>query len=155
MTTPDFNRIITLFLLIASLTAGSLALPAAAAAAPKLPDAPSGSFEVPAGEYCEFAVRISYRDGQRVHENPGAIVLTGPFVTTVTNLASGEDITLNAPGPLLDGPVSAGPWLIGQPASRGVGEPFLIYHRGRVTFNDDNTVASIHGRTIDLCAVLS
>jgi Polysaccharide deacetylase len=38
--------------------------------------------------------------------------------------------------------VLVGPAIIGQPASRGVGNPFLIYHRGRAVFTQNNTIAS-------------
>jgi hypothetical protein len=139
------------------LLGGFLAIPASATAAPKLPDVEPQSLVFPAGEYCDFAIQYTYWDAQKLHDNAGAIVFTGPFVVTLENLDSddAEVVTLNAPGPLLRDGTEVGPWVIGQPASLGVGDPFLIYHRGRVTFNANNTIASIHGKTVDLCAVLS
>jgi hypothetical protein len=89
----------------------------------------------------------------------GTVVLTGPFVVTVTNLVSGASQTFNASGPTMVEPrsgavVLVGPAIIAQPASRGVGDPFLIYHRGRAVFTQNDTLASITGKTVDICAAL-
>jgi hypothetical protein len=137
-----------------------LAVPTAALAAPKLPGVEPSVLEFPAGEFCSFPVRLTILDGQRLHEGQGTVTLTGPFVVTVTNLATGASQTFNASGPTLVEPgsgalVLTGPAIIGQPASMGVGEPFLIYHRGRAVFTQDNTLASITGQTVDICAALS
>jgi hypothetical protein len=116
--------------------------------------------EYPAGEFCSFPVRFTFLDGQRLHEGQGTVILTGPFVATVTNLASGASQTFNASGPTLvehrsGALVLAGPAIIGESASMGVGEPFLIYQRGRAVFTQNNTLASSTGTTVDICAALS
>jgi hypothetical protein len=137
-----------------------LAVPTAALAAPAIPGAEPIVLDFPAGEFCSFPVQLTILDGQRLHEGQGTVLLTGPFTATVTNLASGASQTFNASGSTILEPrsgalVLAGPAIIGQPASRGVGEPFLIYHRGRAVFTENNTLASITGETVDICAALS
>jgi hypothetical protein len=137
-----------------------LAVPTAALAVPKVPGAEPVVLDAPAGELCSFPIQLSILDGQRLHQGPGTVVLTGPFVLAVTNLASGASQTFNASGPTVIEPQSGrvvlvGPAIIAQPASRGVGEPFLIYHRGRAVFTENDTLASITGRTVDICAALS
>jgi hypothetical protein len=141
-----------------------LAVPTGALAAPKVPGAEPVVLEFPAGELCSFPVRLTILDGQREHEDQGTVILTGPLTVTVTNLSSGASQTFNASGPTLVEPrsgalVLTGPSIILQPASLEVGEPFLIYHRGRVVFTANNdgilTIASITGETVDICAALS
>jgi hypothetical protein len=137
-----------------------LAVPTAALAAPKVPGAEPVELEFPAGELCSFPVQFTILDGQRLHQDQGTVILTGPFTVTVTNGASGASQTFNASGPTLVEPrsgalVLTGPSIILQPASRNVGPPFLIYHRGRVVFTENNTIASITGETVDICAALS
>jgi hypothetical protein len=137
-----------------------LAVPSAVLAAPKVPGAEPIVLDFPAGEFCSFPVQLTILDGQRLHEGQGIVILTGPFTVTVTNLSSSTSQTFNASGATLVEPrsgalVLVGPAIIGQPASRGVGEPFLIYHRGRAVFTENNTLASITGETVDICAALS
>jgi hypothetical protein len=137
-----------------------LAVPTVALAAPKVPGAEPIVLDFPAGEFCSFPVQLTILDGQRLHEGQGTVILTGPFTVTVTNLSSGASQTFNASGATLVEPrsgalVLVGPAIIGQPASRGVGDPFLIYHRGRAVFTENNTLASITGETVDICAALS
>jgi hypothetical protein len=132
-----------------------LAVPSAVLAAPKVPGAEPIVLDFPAGEFCSFPVQLIILDGQRLHEGQGTVILTGPFTVTVTNLSSGTSQTFNASGATLVEPrsgalVLVGPAIIGQPASRGVGEPFLIYHRGRAVFTENNTLASITGEAGDL-----
>jgi hypothetical protein len=137
-----------------------LAVPTAALAVPRVPGVEPFVVDVPAGEFCSFPVQLTILDGQRLHQGPGTVVLTGPFAVTVTNMASGASQTFTASGPTMLEPrsgavVLVGPAIIGQPASRGVGDPFLIYHRGRAVFTENNTLASITGQTVDICAALS
>jgi hypothetical protein len=137
-----------------------LAVPTAALAAPKVPGAEPAVLDFPAGELCSFPVRFTILDGQRLHEDQGTVILTGPLTVTVTNLDSGASQTFNASGPTLVEPrsgalVFTGPAIILQPLSANLGEPFLIYHRGRVVFTENNTIASITGETVDICAALS
>ena len=72
---------------------------------------------------------------------------------------SGVTRTYNISGPGFDADGNAttvtGPQLIGQPASRNVGPPFLIVTYGRVTFTADFTIASLTGSVTDVCADLS
>jgi hypothetical protein len=137
----------------------TLVVPSAALAAPTIPGVEPIVLDFPAGEFCSFPVQLTILDGQRLHEDQGTVLLTGPFTVTVTNLSTGASQTFNASGPTLvepgsDALVLVGPAIIGQPASRGVGEPFLIYHRGRAIFTENLTLASITGETVDICAAL-
>jgi hypothetical protein len=139
-----------------------LAVPTAVLAAPKVPGAEPVELRFPAGELCSFPVLLTILDGQRLHQGQGTVILTGPLTVTVTNLdpASGASQTFNASGPTLVEPrsgalVLTGPSIILQPASAGLGEPFLIYNLGRVVFTANNTIASITGKTVDICAALS
>jgi hypothetical protein len=138
-----------------------LAVPTAALAAPKVPGAePVVLDPFPAGEVCSFDVRLTILNGQREHQGQGTVIFTGPFTVTVTNLDSGASQTFNASGPTLvdprsGAPVFTGPTIILQPADAGLGEPFLIYNLCRVVFTENNTIASITGETVDICAALS
>lgn len=138
-----------------------LAVPTAALAAPKVPGAePLVLTFTGEDRVCSFPVQLTILDGQRLHEDQGTVILTGPLTVTVTNLTSGASQTFNASGPTLVEPrsgalVLTGPSIILQPLSAGLGEPFLIYHRGRVVFTANNTIASITGETVDICAALS
>jgi hypothetical protein len=137
-----------------------LAVPTAVLAAPKVPGAEPVELRFPAGELCSFPVLLTILDGQRLHQGQGTVILTGPLTVTVTNLDSGASQTFNASGPTLVDPrsgalVFTGPTIILQPADAGLGEPFLIYNLGRVVFTENNTIASITGETVDICAALS
>jgi hypothetical protein len=137
-----------------------LAVPTVALAAPKVPGAEPVMQDFPAGELCSFPVQFTILNGQREHQGQGTVIFTGPFTVKVTNLGSGASQTFNASGPTLVDPRSGapaftGPTIILQPASAGLGEPFLIYNLGRVVFTENNTIASITGKTVDICAALS
>jgi hypothetical protein len=125
-----------------------------AAAAPAVPGGETSVFDAPAGEFCAFPVRIAVRDGTKLHTGT-PLFSTGPLAATITNLATGASATFNASGPTFKDSTLAGTALIGQPASRNVGAPFLIVNRGRVTFTDNLTIATITGSRIDVCAALS
>jgi hypothetical protein len=131
-----------------------------ALAAPEVPKSEVFEVEFPAGEFCAFPLRLTILDGQKSHDSQGSVVLTGPLTVTVTNLSTGASKTLNASGPTLLDPrtglnVGSGPWIIGQPASAGLNETFLIYNRGRAVFSQDGTLASTIGKTVDICAALT
>jgi hypothetical protein len=137
-----------------------LAVPTAALAAPKVPGAEPDVLDFPAGELCSFPVELTILNGTLPRPGQGMVIVTGPLTVTVTNLDSGASQTFNASGPTFNnGQVLTGPAIILQPASLNVGEPFLIYHRGRVVFTANNdgilTIASITGKTVDICAALS
>jgi hypothetical protein len=138
-----------------------LAVPTAALAAPKVPGAEPLELDFTGNDrVCSFDVRLTILNGQREHQGQGTVILTGPLTVTVTNLDSGASQTFNASGPTLVDPrsgalVFTGPSIILQPASAGLGEPFLIYNLGRVVFTANNTIASITGKTVDICAALS
>jgi hypothetical protein len=137
------------------------AVPAAGQAAPTVPGAqPVLLADAPAGEFCSFPVLVTALDGTRVHNLKGTVAVTGPFTVTVTNEATGVSRTFNASGPTLidrstGNLVLVGPSLIGQPASRNVGPAFLILNFGRTEFTSNNTIASITGQRIDICAALA
>ena len=138
-----------------------LAVPTAALAAPKVPGAePLELIFRDENRVCSFPVQLTILDGTLPRPGQGMVIVTGPLTVTVTNLDSGASQTFNASGPTLVEPrsgalVLTGPSIILQPASRNVGPPFLIYHRGRVVFTENNTIASITGETVDICAALS
>jgi hypothetical protein len=134
-----------------------LAVPTAALAAPKVPGAePVVLTFTGEDRVCSFPVQLTILDGTRLRPGQGMVIVTGPLTVTVTNLDSGASQTFNASGPTFnEGQVLVGPAIILQPASAGLGEPFLIYNRGRVVFTANNTIASITGKTVDICAALS
>ena len=133
----------------------ALAAPASSTAAPAVPGAQPVVFDAPAGEYCAFAVRFTLRDGTRLHDGEGAIFSTGPLSVTFTNLDSGAARTFNASGPTFADGTLTGNAVIGQPSSRGVGPAFLIVNRGRARFTSQNTIDTITGSQIDVCAALT
>ena len=138
-----------------------LAVPTAALAAPKVPGAePVVLTFTGEDRVCSFPVQLTILDGTRLRPGQGMVIVTGPLTVTVTNLDSGASQTFNASGPTLvdprsGAPVFTGPTIILQPADAGLGEPFLIYNLGRVVFTENNTIASITGKTVDICAALS
>jgi len=117
----------------------------------------------PAGELCDFAVSIEVVSAaeQRPASPNANQIFTGPARVTVTNIETDVSRTYNISGPsFVDTttgiPVLTGPALILQPASRNVGDPFLITTSGRVTFIENFTIENIQGRiTHDICAELS
>lgn len=133
----------------------AVAVPSAAIAAPAVPGAEPVVVTAPAGEYCAFPIQLSFRDGTRFHDEGGAVFSTGPLSVTATNLNTGASQTFNASGPTFRDGSLTGPALIGQPQSSNVGDPFLIINRGRATFTANNTIATITGNQIDVCASLS
>jgi hypothetical protein len=137
-----------------------LAVPTVALAAPNIPGAEPVVADFPAGELCSFPVQLTILDGTLRRPGQGMVIVTGPLTVKVTNLDSGASQTFNASGPTFNnGQVLVGPAIILQPASFEVGEPFLIYNLGRVVFTENNdgilTIASITGKTVDICAALS
>ncbi len=131
------------------------AAPASAPGAPAVPGAEPIVFDAPAGEYCAFAVRFSVRDGTKLHDTAGVIFSTGPLSVTFTNLDSGAAQTFNASGPTFRDGTLTGNAVIGQPLSRAVGPAFLVINRGRATFTAQNTINTITGSQIDVCAALT
>jgi hypothetical protein len=125
-----------------------------AAAAPAVPGAEPSTIEAPAGEYCPFAIEVTFRDGTKLHKEGSALFSTGPLSVTVENVATGASATFNASGPTFADGTLTGTALIGQPASAHVGPAFLIINRGRVTFTASNTIATIQGSQIDICGRL-
>ena len=142
---------------VAVLVFGAAAIPGLAGAAPAVPGGEVTEFTLPAGEYCPFAVELTLVSNEKTHDSGhGDVVYTGALRGTAKNLASGVVRTYNLSGPGFDeGNTITGPQLIGQPASRNVGPPFLIVNYGRVTFTPDFTIASRTGSFTDICADLS
>jgi len=135
----------------------ALAFPGSASAAPRIPGADLVEVvRVDAGELCSFPVAIAVKDGTRLHDSGrGVMVSTGPLVAVVTNLATEESVTLNISGPTRRDGGLVGPALILQPASANLGDPFVQVNFGRVTFTEQNTIATQTGRVRDICAELS
>ena len=132
-----------------------LFLPMAAAAAPAVPKGETFELSSPEGELCNFPVRIVVNDATKLHDGPGAIFSTGSLTATITNESSRETQTFNISGPTFKDGTLTGPALILQPASANVGPAFLILNKGRVTFTENNTIATITGSTTDVCEVLA
>src|SRR3954470_3678679 len=137
----------------------ALALPGSATAAPAVPGADLvTAVDAPAGELCSFPVLIQVRDGTRLHDSGhGAVFSTGPLVAVVTNETTHASLTLNISGPTLvdrstGRTILVGRELILQPASRNIGPPFLLVNSGRVTFTEQNTIATRTGKVRNICA---
>lgn len=129
-------------------------MPTAAAAAPP-PRGETTTLTFPSGELCDFPVTIVVNDATKLHPGPGAVFSTGTLTATITNDATGETQTFNVSGPTFKNGTLTGPALVLQPASAGLGPAFLIVNKGRVTFTENNTIATITGNTTDVCAVLA
>jgi hypothetical protein len=151
----DHCRRGTRYALLALTSLLCVAIPSLATAAPAVPGATPQVADFPAGEFCSFPLEVTFRDGTKLHKDSSRVFSTGPLSVTATNLASGASRTFNASGPTFRNGTLTGNALIGQPASRGVGPAFLIINRGRVTFNSDDTIRTITGSQIDVCAALS
>ncbi|TCO44906.1 hypothetical protein EV646_10978 [Kribbella antiqua] len=156
-------RIMRSFALLAVALASCLVAVQAAQAAP--PVVPNGEpFEIlsPAGEYCSFPLRISGESAAVVRPGSpnGDLIITGAVAVTVTNLATGESRSYNVSGPtFVDAQtglqVFRGPALIGQPVSVNAEDTFLIITRGQWTFDPTTTAHSFRGRIAhDICAEL-
>jgi hypothetical protein len=139
-----------------------LTSPATASAQPAVPGAelvPIPGSPFPAGELCDFPVAISAASNVKIHDVNGVILATGPAVARVTNTSSGATQDINISGPTQINRttgtiVAGGAWLILQPASAGLGDPFLITNNGRIEFAPNGTIASRTGSRTDLCAQL-
>lgn len=132
------------------------AVPSTAISAPAVPGAePVVLLEAPAGEFCAFALRLSLLDGTKLHSADSALFSTGPLSVTVTNLDTGVAQTFNASGPTFKDGTLKGTAIIAQPLSRNVGPAFLILNRGVVTFTPNNTIATIKGNQVGICAELT
>jgi hypothetical protein len=133
----------------------AIAVPSAATAAPAVPGAEPVVATFPAGEFCAFPIEVAFLDGTMLHADGSRLFSTGPLSVTVTNRNTGVAATFNASGPTFADGTLTGTALIGQPASRNVGPAFLIIKRGRVTFTANNTIKTITGSQIDICAALT
>ena len=132
---------------------------------------PAEDFEAPAGLWCSFGVFVhDIVNNQVVKTFPpepnGDIVqlITGNYVTSVTNTSTGKSITVNISGPARitihpDGSVTLearGRWFLGEI----VNAPFTVFiSSGRVVISiaPDGlpTLVSQRGKVEDLCALLS
>jgi hypothetical protein len=104
---------------------------------------------------CSFDVKLSIVDGTKLHKGSSPVLFTGPLVVTATNTATGTAKTYNVSGPTFSNGTLTGPALILQPASAGLGAPFLIVNHGRVTFNANFSIKTITGRRTDICAAIA
>ena len=132
---------------------------------------PAEDFEAPAGLRCSFGVFVhDIVNNQVVKTFPpkpnGDIVqlITGRYVTSVTNTSTGKSITVNISGPARitthpDGSatlVATGRWFLGEI----VNAPFTVFiSSGRVVISivPDGlpTLVSQSGHLEDICALLS
>jgi hypothetical protein len=153
------------FLTVAAGCAAALLSATQSLAAPAVPDGETSTTDYPAGELCAFPVRI-VTVAATTTERPGStderLIFTGPIRATVTNTSTLVSRTYNISGPtFVDttteplGIVLTGPALVLQPASLGIGDPFLITTSGRVSFAANKPIDTRHGRiTHDVCAEL-
>jgi hypothetical protein len=152
------------FVTVAAGCAAALLSATQSLAAPAVPNGETSVIDAPADELCPFAVSIEVVSA--AEERPGStddnLIFTGPARITVTNTETDVSRTYNISGPTFidtttgpNGLVLTGPALILQPASFGLGDPFLITTSGRVSFTEDNTIDRIQGRIAhDICAEL-
>ena len=150
---PTWKRLLAA--LVAAASVAAIAAPSAAPAAPAVPGAEPVVLTFPVGEFCAYPIEVAFLDGTRLHDDGSRLFSTGPLSVTVTNLNTGVAETLNASGPTFADGTLTGTALIAQPASRNVGPAFLILNRGRVTFTANNTIKTITGSQIDICAALT
>jgi hypothetical protein len=160
------SRMFRAFVTVAAGCAAALLSATQSLAVPAVSNGQTSLIEAPAGELCQFAVSIEVVSAAK--ERPGStsdnLILTGPARITVTNTTADPDVsrTYNISGPtFVDtttdplGIVLTGPALVLQPASLGIGDPFLITTSGRVSFAANNPIDTRHGRiTHDVCAEL-
>jgi hypothetical protein len=136
--------------------------PSAAADKPVTAPAPFGTFT---GQYCaDFPVRVSETTNRgtiRIFSDGSAIV-TGTLKVDVTNLETGETISLNISGPSFfssDGStlVGTGKWLFfGEAGFLGRPGPTLETSDGRFVLDlATETFASRTGKIRGLCAQLA
>jgi hypothetical protein len=81
---------------------GLLCLAPAASASPPIPAPLNGTVSYPAGEVCPFPVRIDpgvNRDLLHILRD-GRWIVTGHFIQTATNLATGKSLAIKSGGPL-------------------------------------------------------
>jgi hypothetical protein len=150
------------FMSVAAGCAAALLSATQSLAAPAVPNVEPVVIDAPEGELCPFEVEIEVFSAaaERATTPNGIQIVTGPARITVTNIDAEVSRTYNISGPTFTDtttgiPVLTGPALILQPASRNVGDPFLITTSGRVTFTESFTIESIQGRiTHDICAEL-
>ena len=132
---------------------------------------PAEDFEAPAGLWCSFGVFVhDIVNNQVVKTFPpepnGDIVqlITGRYVTSVTNTSTGKSITVNISGPARitthpDGSatlVATGRWFIAD-VENAPTEAFISSGRVVVSFAPDGTatLVSQSGHVEDICALLS
>jgi hypothetical protein len=123
------------------------------------------SNELPAGEFCAFAVLVEGSEKDKTIELPGGRTLSifAGANYTLTNLSNGNQVSFAFPGSILVTPlenggvelVFRGPNLLG-----GLGEPFLVRALGTFSIVFDaqgNLVQPLQGsgQLVDLCALLS
>jgi hypothetical protein len=122
------------------------------------------------GEFCEgFQVLVHPTQNNEFITifSSGAALITGALKLEVTNLDTGETITLNVPGPARiteDGSalIATGPWLLfGEVGDLGPGSPAqVILITGSFVLNFDEqgnltAITEVKGQTTDICAALA
>ena len=138
-----------------ALAASALVLaPAAASAAPHVPNGAVEELDLPAGLYCSFPIHVETVSAQAPRPDLPSTIVTGAYAITVTNADTSASATYNASGPAI-GSKQVGLWLLGQPSTSSP-NTFLIITAGQPTFNGDGTLASQHGHVLhDICAELA
>ena len=148
-----------------ALLAAAVWAPARVRAQQSPPTTVKGTLTFAAGEICPFAIEIDFQGKGSVLRLPNgtriATITTSPTLTaTVTNLATGEQVDLNIPGPtqtLATGEtVFLGPALVIRSPKFGDTQTGLVYVSGRYTFLPGRVPPfSGQGQLIDVCALLA
>ena len=159
------------FVALAAVVACAVA-PAATADPPEREPVPSDPVEFPAGIVCPFPVllEVTFNEQTQTFFANGRLLVTGPFKTRITNVATGESVERNAPGAIRVEQNPDGTWhVIGTGTTLfyffendlGPGQPgALLYGTGRTeeTISADfSTVLSYRhvGTTENLCETLA
>jgi hypothetical protein len=159
------------FVALAAAVACTIA-PAAAADPPERVPVPSDPVAFPAGTVCPFPVllEVTFNKQTQTFFANGRLLITGPFKTRVTNVATGESVERNAPGAIRVEENADGTWsVVGTGTTLffffaddlGPGQPgALLYGTGRTeetaTADFSRILSYRHvGTTENLCETLA
>ena len=164
-----FRGLLSILVVALALALASTAL----AAPPTRTPVPSGPLEFPAGLVCPFPVLLEVVENSQVIKTfaDGRQIVTGHFVTRVTNLDTGEAVIRRNSGPIFITPNGDGTVTVkgtGQtifyffPGDLGAGEPgALLFMTGLVVetlpadFSAILSFKHVGGTTENLCITLA
>ena len=165
-------RRVLVSVVLGSLLAATVALPALAAKPERDVIGAPPPIDYPAGALCAYAVRVEFPINKEYGiaftpqpDGSQRIIVTGRLVAMVTNLETGESVTLNASGPgtfwfAPDGTLTiagGGHWLL-YLFPTDVGGPGIFYTSGRIHLEAGPTGVTgltMPRNTRDICAMLA